>query len=512
MAMEPDQPGVFFVLVVAGGGGQGVFIYDASGNLADSMALLQNVDPLTSSNVPGITNYTKIGPSLYQAVSLDAGSILFLASMAATGPWNFEAGVSQGLGGLQVLGGTSNGFSVIFPSGDLTGATDAANIANAISSGPVLLSPGDFYANSTIPLTSGQYLRGSGRWSTFLHWVGTGDCIRAVDATAYNARTIHGGGVTGMTIDGAGAGAFSDAIHAGDIFQWEVDVIVQNFSKTGDIGVFFDNQNFWTEQLRGRIFAQNCTTGVLFSCGGALTSTGSYDRMALDICLNQLAGQIGVQFLNGAFAFGRLRIYGNMAAGSGGNAALVLSGQTPAGHPSSFSGLGNTGLGTIDLEIDIECDGAGTGPQTVFFGAGGNGLIGHGQVNFVNGGTPFVVSNNQGQFQFQGPVAGDVTLPSLDWYGSSGQVLTGNGQTLFANQGSVLRIAGAAPYTGLIVAPGAYDGQVLSILNQSGGAMTMGAAGVSNVANGVACVVPALAGVSLVWDASTSLWYETGAG
>lgn len=301
----------------------------------------------------------------------------------------------------------------LLPSGDRTGATDSAAISAAFAAGAtsVTLANGAWYLDSTIFLTSGQYLRGEGRWSTTIHWLGTGDCIRAVDATTYLTRTIWGGGVTGITIDGAGAGASSDAIHIGDILQWEIDVAVQNFDKAGSIGVFLDNQNFWTEQLRGRIFAQNCTTGVYFNCGGALTSTGSYDRMVLDIFADLSAGQQAVVVDHGSVLSGRLGIYGNINAGSAAGAVLSVTGSAPAGHPASNSGLGSAQFGPINLYIDIECDSAGPAPVTIFFGGAGNVIDGAGFMNFQNGGTAFAPSNNAGNVTFRGPVTGDSTLP-----------------------------------------------------------------------------------------------------
>ena len=131
-----------------------------------------------------------------------------------------------------------------------------------------------------------------------------GRLLPVYDGSIYGTRTKFGGGVVGITIDGAHATGASAGRHVGDLLQYEVDLTVQNFSKSGSIGVHFDNNYFWMEQLFGRIYAQNCASHVVFdwTSGAASTATGSFERCDLDIYIDQDGASFdGVVFQNGAF-------------------------------------------------------------------------------------------------------------------------------------------------------------------------------------------------------------------
>lgn len=98
----------------------------------------------------------------------------------------------------------------LVPSNDTTGTTDTANVNAAISSfgsggGLVILAPGKFYwiGNQVIASSPGVSIRGSGRNSTYVYGVASGDVFRMFWAGTYSDGTTQGGGITGLTLDGS---------------------------------------------------------------------------------------------------------------------------------------------------------------------------------------------------------------------------------------------------------------------------------------------------------------------
>jgi hypothetical protein len=345
------------------------------------------------------------------------------AGLLAGGVGAAVAGSGGGTAQAAMAPGTPGWVNAVLAYGaDPSGSTDStAAIQNAVnalpaSGGVVYLPSGTYLVSGSVSCTTvPAYFLGDGAWATTVKFTGTGDCFRVYDPSAYGSRTRYGGGFSGITIDGAGAGAGATGLHAGDLLQFELDLTVQNFTGTGSIGVHLDNAYYWTEQLHGRIYAQNCASHVVFDCSGGLaTSSGSFERCDLDIYVNQWYPAFdGVVFRNGAFTGnGSLRIRGNFGSSSSqvSSAVLRLAGSTPAGrqYPSD-SGVQN-GL----LDIGVECPPGTATPQTIAFGSAANTISGcHGALNFgIAGYDHFSPSNNSGNIRaFQGPVTGDTTLP-----------------------------------------------------------------------------------------------------
>jgi hypothetical protein len=317
---------------------------------------------------------------------------------------------------------TPDWVNVVSYGADPTGASDSTSaIQNAVNAlpatgGVVYLPAGTYLVSSTVTCTTvPAYFVGDGVWATTLQFSGTGDCVRIYDPTTYSSRTRYAGGFCGITIDGKNAGAGSAGLHVGDLLQYELDLTAANFTGSGSIGVHLDNAYFWTEQLHGRIYVQNCASHVVFDCSGSLTtSSGSFERCDLDIYLDQEDAFFdGVVFRNGAFTGnGSLRIRGNFASNTAAvtSAVLRLTGSTPSGreYPSS-SGIQN---GLID--IGVECGSAAYTPQTIVFGSSANTIYGcYGAMNFgIAGDDHFSASNNAGNVgNFQGPITGDSSLP-----------------------------------------------------------------------------------------------------
>lgn len=75
------------------------------------------------------------------------------------------------------------------------------------------------------------------------------------------------------------------------------------------------------------------------------------------------------------------------------------------------------------------------------------------------------------------------------------------------------RVATSTPAdkTGVILTAGTADGQTINIINTSANTITFAAAGTSNVADGLAAIIPALRAMIFTWVAATSRWYRQGA-
>jgi hypothetical protein len=306
--------------------------------------------------------------------------------------------------------------SFCMPTADATGVKDAANISAAVAAGNIaVLGPGTYYLSVTVgPLVTGQWVICTP--GVLINWLGTGDCFRWVDASTYTARTLTGGGLLGRpVIDGTSAGAGSTGLHFGDILGFQFDVNVQNFASTGDIAIHPDNQNYWTEQAIGRAYISNCTSDVVFDCGGADTSAGSFDRgdFAFYVQHKTFTGGV-VTWQNGAYQVGGwFRLYGNInsSATTFTQAVLTLTGQAPAGHPSSFSGL------QCGIDINVESDeGLAHTFQTINFGSTSNTITdSFGSINFGSGNlfTASNITSLSSQFTFFGPVIGDSSLTEV---------------------------------------------------------------------------------------------------
>ncbi len=328
---------------------------------------------------------------------------------------------------------------------DSTGATDATTaIQNAVNAcisqgGGVIYFPAGIYKiSSTITCNQNGvpvYFLGDGIWVTTLKFSGTGDCVRHYDSSNYYAR-IHGGGFKGIAIDGTGAGNNSSGLHMGDIFHYEVDVRVKDFSGTGSIAVWFQNSYYWTEQLQGKVRAEWSTSHVVFdvNASGASTTTGSFMRLDMDVSVEGSGD--GVVFQNGTYPnHGRLKLVGNFQGSNSApvtTALLRLTGSVPAG-------LGESNTSNIsDCRLDIACEATNTyTPRSIVFGSSSNYIHSAvGMLSFYN----ISASNNAGNvFHFVGTIDGDSSLPP--W--------TPLGNTNIADGGQAISSTTATNVTGL---------------------------------------------------------------
>jgi hypothetical protein len=349
---------------------------------------------------------------------LAGGSAAMIGSLTDT----TEAAASTATATPDWLDVTSSAYdSGADPTGtnDSTGAFAAA--IKAASAGSVVYIPaGTYKISSTLTCTDVPvYFVGDGAWASIIKFTGSGDCFRIYDSSTYGDRTKWAGGFIGITIDGSSASttAASTGLHVGDLLQYELDLTVQNFTTSGSIGVHLDNNYYWTEQLYGRIYAQNCASHVVFdwTSGKATTSSGSFERCDLDVYIDQVGADFdGIAFRNGAFITnGSLKLRGNFGSSSSSvsSAALRLTGSQNTNGYNSASGIIDS-----SLDIGVECGSGDYTPQTIVFGSAANTISGCvGLLNFGAAGNTFTSSNNDDNiFNFMGQVGGDSTLP-LQW-------------------------------------------------------------------------------------------------
>ena len=86
---------------------------------------------------------------------------------------------------------------------------------------------------------------------------------------------------------------------------------------------------------------------------------------------------------------------------------------------------------------------------------------------------------------------------------------TGTSGTIATSGVSVARIAPTGNVTGVILAAGTQDGQVMVVRNESSYTVTFAAAGTSHVADGATSPIPANCARYFSWAAATSLWYRS---
>ena len=394
---------------------------------------------------------------------------------------------------------------------DSTAAIQAAADALPAEGGVVYLPAGTFKVESTVTVTqAGVYFQGDGRWATIINYTGSGDCIRMYSTTSYQPGDTAGGGLLGLTIDGTSASAGAAGFHIGDIYNLEFDCGVRSFQGTGSKGAWLDNNYYFAEQMHGRIWAEECTSHVVFdnSANTSSHATGSFDRLVLDIYLDAKGKGNGVTLQNGAFFLGsRLGIYGNTDYGSTTYYVLTITGSNVANGYSLIQ--------DSTLNIDVECNAtSGTQPATINFGtAGSNGIYRcTGNINFA-GNNPFANANNwDGSFQYEGPVLGDTKLARSSGLGQQPyeQGAISSGQSVHTRYGSLVRATPSGAVTGLIMQIGSLSGvqvsQTLTVINDGTGTMTFAAPATSHVADGANDSIPAGTAATYVWDSDATNW------
>ena len=406
------------------------------------------------------------------------------------------------------FGATGNGST------DDTAAFEATWMAVVTSGGTMHIPPGNYKTSYTVGgNVNGMPVAIYADPGATIYYYGSGDCIRMYDSSDYTGwrGSDWRSGIFGfLSIDGSNSSASvaSAGVHVGDILGLGVYCSVREFSQhSGSIGVHFDNNYAWTEQLQGRVHVTGNSTNVMFdnSANTSGQATGSFDRMTIDVFINSNGVGDGVTFTNGGATIdSRLGIYGNFGTSVTQYAVLRVSG-------SNADTASMINYSTLNIGVELD-DNTNTAPYTISFGTP---EVGYNLIYYCTGIMDFSayyafgVSNNAGNFLYFGSVAGDPTLFTMPVLTEAyQQELSGNGQTVYTLLLPISRLTAGTAYTGLILAAGAYSGQTIYVINESGYPLTFAASGTSYVADGASDVLPAGACGLYIWDAGNYLWYR----
>src|ERR1017187_6783371 len=179
------------------------------------------------------------------------------------------------------------------------------------------------------------------------------------------------------------------------------------------------------------------------------------------------------------------------SAGSVQQATIV----TYSGLPYASHNIVIERTGGAYVEIDAAIITSGPSVGIEFTGAGGvkvgGPLAAEGGLTVV--GTTYV-SNTY--------VYGELALSAL-----AGSTLIASAATIYTVGLSANAVHGAGALTGLILQPQTKDGAVITVINSGAYSITFDVDTVSNVADGVSDVIPALSARMFVWNGTASLWY-----
>lgn len=309
-----------------------------------------------------------------------------------------------GLGaGLSVLNKAYAGGADPAGNADSTAAFQAAAAAIPAGGGVLAIPAGTYKLTGTVDVPWNCLLQGAG-WGSQLMFSGTGDCIRIQNPTTgsgnYATMQSLSGGVRDLVIDGTGAGAASSGIHLGDGMGYVLDhLMVRNFTGTGSIGLYLDNNIWWTEKLRAtQIMLSNCATGIVVDVTGTGTSSFEYNHLEAHCYAN--SGQACYVIQGGAQwnGPGGLKLSANMKNGSG--PFLTITGGSKIYDSPLFCRM-ETGGGSIT-----------TPPQTILFGTtGGTDLIQQCTGYLLFTGTVAASNATAGNLDtFRGRIYGDTSL------------------------------------------------------------------------------------------------------
>jgi hypothetical protein len=461
-------------------------------------------------------------------------------------------------------------LSFVSPSGDTTGASDSAAILLGLAgNGSVFLTPGTFYINTTILVDTDQTLAGWGNSTVIRPGSGafTGSYMVALRTPATTVRAtirdlilvMNYAAIGGVQLDNTGYTDPGGLLGLTDTLHTVENVLTV---KAGGDGFHFDN-NIRELRCRGCKAYNGLGYGFfLGNSGGA--GSGCTDSHFTDCTLGNSVNH-GWNILDGNNMFTSCKAFG-----AGFNAQTSTYGSTQAGFEITgthnvfvgcsaqqnalygFDLQGTTHVGITGCEADS--NGAGAGPPT---GVGinlngcsdcsitsnvgnqsitpGNQVYGIQQAGTANG-TYYAFNTAKGTLNTFNFVSGhgyylldglsetdftamrDVRLGSPQLYevgsttGGAPQTLVNGSTVLWSAGGGTYAVTSAANVTGIIIAapaqPVDFGGAIMTVLNSGSFTVTFAASGTSNVADGVADVIPALQAATFIWDTFSGLWYR----
>lgn len=170
------------------------------------------------------------------------------------------------------------------------------------------------------------------------------------------------------------------------------------------------------------------------------------------------------------------------AVGSGASAASSPSGGTALGANTSASGISSTAAGV---------NASSTGAHSTALGADAA----------VSADHQVMIGSPEDAAVFPGGMIN--SFPA-----DAATAVTGSGTIPVSADAAALRVTTAGNVTGVILAPGVYSGQMITVINISANTITFAASGASNVADGTGDVIGAFKAPCFIWDVTTALWYK----
>jgi hypothetical protein len=316
-------------------------------------------------------------------------------------------------GRVQPASAGTEAVSWIMPSNETSGNTDTSTIQSTLnSSGFVWLGPGEFYINKVITIPHKAAVLGVGAETRVMCVGKAGFYMHDTNPGDGNNRTANSSGhIRDLIIDGTKAGSDAVGLDIGDGWGYRLDhVFVENFTGSAAIGIYMNNQNYFTEKmLATSIHVRNCTTQVLLAQG---PGGPSFEYCDLAFYFAIQPGQDGFVVSNGGYlAGGSLKIRGNAYS----QQAKAAQGYViRVGTSTSGNGDGSC-IGSCCLDVAVEQNlydsGYGYIPGTIYFANSNNTMLNdYGMLVFRD--TPWTPSNlaTDQQFTFRGICGGDSNL------------------------------------------------------------------------------------------------------
>lgn len=307
--------------------------------------------------------------------------------------------VTGGVVGWTVVPGT---FYLSPSGGDDTVALQ--NAVNAVGVGMVFLAAGTFTISSQVTVPHKASIMGNGALTRLKYTGASGACLYMHDPGPNGGVTAQNssGALRDFVVDGTSAGNTAIGIDIGDGWGYRIEhVFIESFGGTSAIGLYINNNNYFTEKMTCRaVTVRNCTTDV------HMTSTGggtSFEFNDLDFYLVAQPGQDGFVLDNNCFYNGHLRLRGNFYTSNSSftNAAIRIG--TSSGDTATLNST------TLDVVIENDLGHTFT-HQSINFGGVGNtmqnctGMLAFRDPNWT------VTNAARGQFTFRGILYGDATL------------------------------------------------------------------------------------------------------
>jgi len=309
------------------------------------------------------------------------------------------------------------GISPLNYGADPTGVADSTTaftsaITAAKTVGVGVLSPsGTFLVTSSLAISFNAIsvpFWGAGAAATIFNYSGTGQFLVSHNATYGSDPNLQiGPSFGGFTVRYTGSSSNVSAIETGDNnHHFARDIVIENFSGTGHIGWHWYNTGgspICEENDIQGVELKNCTQNVVFD-------TGSFDYSTYDFHIGAAANQDGMVWINNSHTFGcNISVRGNFSCGV-----------TNTGHVLWLGAAGSSDLckwnGGV-TNVSVECDGTGTGHQTLVMSNSSLIIGGYGTLNFLPvAGQAFAAGSvpYSGAFNWLGLINGDSTLNQMN--------------------------------------------------------------------------------------------------